>query len=365
MPENTNNDLVANILRGSASALAGYAAGDLLEANSAAGQAFGAESFTMWRHWLTGRVEDLAASVTVARPEMFVAQIQWGRAVLEARGVDPNCFRAGVDCLRKVMLKELPADAGDVANSYFAAALDQFDGQAEEACCRLNPETPAGQLASRYLLAVLEGDRRKARETVLEIDPERMSIPQLYLDVILPAQEEIGRMWLANEITVAEEHFATATTRSVMAQLLAKAPVHDRHGKTVMTAAVAGNRHDIGIQAVCDFLEMDGWKAIQLGADVPIGDLVEAIDCFRADLLALSTTLSSHLPRLRETIAAIRNCDRGEAIKILVGGRAFGGCSETAVCLGADAYAATAQEAVAVAASLFELPHDPSLFSGE
>jgi methanogenic corrinoid protein MtbC1 len=81
--------------------------------------------------------------------------------------------------------------------------------------------------------------------------------------------------------------------------------------------------------------------------------------------LALSTTLASHLPRLQETIDAVRQTDRGEAIKILVGGRAFGGCSDTAVQLGADAYASTAQEAVAVAASLFDLPHDPSLFSGK
>ena len=365
MPEDTKSDLVATMLRNSASALAGYAAGDLLETDTAAGQAFGADPFTMWRHWLTGRVEDLAAAVAVARPDLFVGQVQWGRAVLESRGVAPACFQAGIDCLRQVLMKELPTDVTDVVAPYLAAALSQFDGQAEEACCRLSPETPAGQLASRYLLAVLEGDRRKARETVLEVEPERMSIPQIYLDVILPAQEEIGRMWLANEITVAEEHFATATTRSLMAQLLAKAPVRDAHGKTVMTAAVAGNRHDIGIQAVGDLLEMDGWKAIQLGADVPIGDLVAAIECFRADLLALSTTLSSHLPKLQETIEAVRNCDRCASIKILVGGRAFGGCAETAIRLGADAYAATAQEAVAVAASLFDLPHDPSLFSGE
>ncbi len=363
MPENTNNDLAATILQNSASALAGYAAGDLLETNAASGQAFGVDPFTMWRHWLTGRVEDLAAAVTVARPELFVAQIQWGRAVLETRGVDPACFRAAVRCLQQVVMKELPADAGEVAAPYLAAALDQFDGQAEEACFRLSPETPAGQLASRYLLAVLEGDRRKARETVLAVDSEQLSIPRIYLDVILPAQEEIGRMWLANEISVAEEHFATATTRAVMAQLLAKAPVREANGKTVLTAAVAGNRHDIGLQAVGDFFEMDGWKAIQLGADVPIGDLVDAIEHFQVDLLALSVTLASHFPKLQETIGVVRNREQEEPIKILVGGRAFGGCAETAVCLGADAYAAAPQAAIAVAASLFDLPHDPSLFS--
>jgi hypothetical protein len=34
------------------------------------------------------------------------------------------------------------------------------------------------------------------------------SVRELYLNVLLPAQEEIGRMWLTGEINVAEEHFA-------------------------------------------------------------------------------------------------------------------------------------------------------------
>ena len=78
------------------------------------------------------------------------------------------------------------------------------------------------------LLALLEGDRRRARELVFAANGMELSIPRKYLEVLLPAQSEIGRMWLANEITVAEEHFATATTRSAMAQLLAQAPLRQR-----------------------------------------------------------------------------------------------------------------------------------------
>ena len=144
------------------------------------------------------------------------------------------------------------------------------------------------------------------RQLVLDGSTPGLTIPQIYLEVILPAQEEIGRMWVANEITVAEEHFATATSRTILAQLLARAPIRPSNGKTVMTAAVAGNRHDIGLQVVCDFFEMDGWRAIHLGADVPIGDLVAAVDGFQVDLLALSAAQSRHLEALRETIAAVR-----------------------------------------------------------
>lgn len=362
MAGNSNHELVANLLQTSAGALAGYAAGDLLELRPAAGRAFRTDPFSTWRSWLKGRIEELAAAIGVGRPELFAAQIQWGRIVLEARGIEAEHFRAGIECLREVLAKELPAEARGLTEEYLRPALERFGGAAQEAVSRLSPATAAGRVASRYLLAALEGDGRRARETVLKEGAAELSVPQIYLEVVLPVQEEIGRMWLANEITVAEEHLATSTTRSVLAQLLAMAPMRERNGKTAMTAAVAGNRHDIGLQVVCDFFEMEGWKAIQLGADVPIGDLVEAVDCFAVDLLALSVTQTVHLQTLRETIQTVRALPGRGAIRILAGGLALSSCPEAAEQLGADAYAAGPLEAVKTAATLFHLPHNPEFF---
>ena len=67
-------------------------------------------------------------------------------------------------------------------------------------------------------------------------------------------------------------------------------------GKTVLTAAVAGNRHDLGTQAVADFFEMDGWRIVHLGADVPADALVEVLESVDVDLLALSAALAVQLP---------------------------------------------------------------------
>lgn len=364
MTTNSNNEYAARVLQTSARALAGYAAGELLQSVPTSGEAFGTDPFSLWQNWLTARTEELAAAIAIGRPELFVSQVQWGRTVLESRGVAPPHFRAGIECLQQVLAKELPETVRELANGYVHLALMEFDGDALDACSRLKPETEAGRLASRYVLAVLEGDRRRAQEIVLNDGAGKLSIPQIYLEVILPAQEEIGRMWVANEITVAEEHFATATARVVLAQLLAKAPLRASNGKTVVTAAVAGNRHDIGLQIVSDFFEMDGWRAIQLGADVPVGDLAEAVDCFQVDLLALSATQTVHIQTLRETIQAVRRRRDSDAMKILVGGQALRFCSDTIGQIGADAYAADAIEAMKLADSLLGLPHDPDFFAG-
>jgi methanogenic corrinoid protein MtbC1 len=109
---------------------------------------------------------------------------------------------------------------------------------------------------------------------------------------------------------------------------------------------VAGNRHDIGLCAVADFFEMAGWRTIQLGADVPIGDLVQAVDCFEVDLVALSASLNVQLETVRSTIQAVRSGARGKEVRILAGGLAFAEARHLALEMGADAYAANPDEAV-------------------
>ncbi|MHB8903335.1 MAG: cobalamin B12-binding domain-containing protein [Thermoguttaceae bacterium] len=361
---NSREQLLASLLQNSAGALAGYATGELLEVDPSASGAFGDSSFSIWQNWLKGLVEQMGAAVSVGEPERLAWDLQWGKAVLSARGVSPAHLRAALECLRHVLLAELPGQVHELAEVYLGPTIDDFDASAPPPESRLSADTPGGRLASSYLLAVLEGDRRRARDVVLDGGKLGLTIPQIYLGVILPAQEEIGRMWVADEITVAEEHFATATTRTILAQLLAQAPIRPSIGKSVMTAAVSGNRHDIGIQMVCDFFEMDGWKAIQLGAEVPTGDLVAAIDGFRVDLLALSATQSRHLPVLREAIAAVRQLPIPAVPKILVGGRAFLCGADTARKIGADGLAAGPVEAVRLADSMFGLDHDPKLFAG-
>jgi methanogenic corrinoid protein MtbC1 len=234
-------------------------------------------------------------------------------------------------------------------------ALKSFDDQTTDVSKRLLPNNPYGRIASEYLLAVLEGDRRRASRVVLTSVNGADSVRDIYLQVLMPAQAELGRMWLSGEINVAEEHFASQTTKMVMAQLLPNATFQPPNGKTLLAAAVAGNRHDIGLQAVADFFEMAGWRTIQLGADVPVADLAEAVDCFEVDLVALSASLNVHLEALRLAIHAVRSSRRGDRVKILTGGATVAGWGSWSVDLGADAYASSADEAVRVGGELVGL----------
>ncbi|MCC6127533.1 MAG: cobalamin-dependent protein [Pirellulales bacterium] len=342
LPEST----LAKMLAGGARALAGYALGDptLLDTESTAPSA--RSQFGGWHNVLTARIEDLAVAVAADRPDFFAEQVRWTRAALEVRGIPPAVLRTRLEALRRVLSEEIPLERLPPAMECLDRALADFDGEPAGMTPRLSADTPEQRLAAAYLLAILEGDRRRASGLILAAADEGKSAADLYLHVLQPAEEELGRMWHLGEINVAEEHFATATTRWVMAQLHGRVEPKPANGKTLLAAGVASNQHDLGIQAVADLFEQDGWRVVLLGASVPVEDLVEAVDFYSPDAVALSISLVGQLPTLQNTIAAIRATPQGATTKILVGGRGMMNDPQLVKWLGADVFAANALDAV-------------------
>lgn len=198
-----------------------------------------------------------------------------------------------------------------------------------------------------YLDALRAGDRRHALTVVEDARAAGLGLPALYLDVFQPALREIGRLWQENEITVAEEHLATAITQIAMGHLYADfCMATSRNGWTLLAACAERERHEVGLRMICDLLELEGWDATYLGAAVPQDSLVAIVLRDRPDVLALSVSIAPHLPQLRTLIEAVRSAT-GEAVPyILVGGRPFLDDETLARRVGADAMARDPSAAV-------------------
>jgi MerR family transcriptional regulator, light-induced transcriptional regulator len=353
------NEMSATILLHSARALAGYAASELFESRPELMESLGPDAFSRWHNLLTQCLEELAGALAANRPQLFVEHVRWMKAVLKARGVQAGALKSGLDCLNRVLVAELPTVSATAAAGACQEAVRSLDHEDEVSYSRpLTVESVYGRLAGSYLLALLEGDRSRATRLILNAAEAGHSVADLYLKVLLPAQEEAGRMWQEDEINVAEEHFATATTKMLMSQLRSYVSKRAPNGKTLLASAVAGNHHEIGIHAVAEFFEMDGWRVIQLGSDVPVRDLVEAVGFYQADLLGLSVCLRTQLATLKQTIEAVRRSERVAVVKILVGGRGLVGASDLAAEFGADGYAADPSQAVALGNTLVGLGGD-------
>lgn len=177
-------------------------------------------------------------------------------------------------------------------------------------------------LCERYLAAQLSGNRREALRLLVD-DGLLRGIPlqDIHLKVIQPAQYEIGRLWQENRISVAQEHLATAISQLALSHLYRHLPRDPSNGKVVMLSCVEGELHEVGARVASDFLEMAGFDVRFLGANVPTPHLVRMVREQTPDLLALSVTMTYHLPALRAAVDQVRAAS--PQLRIAVGGLAF------------------------------------------
>ena len=203
--------------------------------------------------------------------------------------------------------------------------------------------------ATRYLEALLAGDRDTAVRVALDEGIAcGLSIPDLYLGVIEPAQRRIGELWQENRITVAHEHMATAISQLVMALAYPHLPRAPSNGKRVLVACVEDELHDFGARMVADFFEMAGFGVRYLGANLPTDSLIGMARADPPDLVVLSVTMAHHLDAVREVMLLLRET-AGDRLHVGLGGQAFVWASDLPARLGADVHGRTVLETIASA----------------
>ncbi len=205
---------------------------------------------------------------------------------------------------------------------------------------------PLPKLAADYLAFLLSGDRQKAYQIIRDAIKEGLTIRDLYIDIFQQVQYEVGRQWLINKISVAEEHFCTAATQSLMLELYPEIISSKSSGAKLIAACVGPELHELGVRMVTDFFEMDGWDTWYLGAGVSDDQLIYAIKEKRPNLVALSATMSYHVPKVAELITTIRNAFPKNTPLIMVGGVPFNAAPDMWRTVGADLWAVNAEQAV-------------------
>lgn len=333
----------AQLMRSSIDGFAGLAASRLLESHPDLADRYGSGSFDLWREQFRAQVDHLATAVADGIPESFARHLTWSKIAFDAREVPAEDLRAAVLTLQGVLEGDLPPAAWEPVAPHLSEALDTLAGVmgGNEA---LDTQEPDGQLASDIVADLLAGEAARARARIATTLQEGRTTESILFGVIVPALHEIGHRWHVGKIGVAEEHFATGVLRQQVGRLIEDAACAQANGKTVLVGAVAGDAHDLALQLVSGMFELDGWRAINLGADVPPSEMALASQHFNADLVVISATMEVQRANCSETVAAIRATSPD--IPILVGGAAFDVASDSWKLSGADSYSADPKQAV-------------------
>ena len=121
-------------------------------------------------------------------------------------------------------------------------------------------------------------------------------------------------------------------------------------GKMIL-GTVAGDFHDIGKNLVGMMIESSGVEVIDLGVDVPIETFIREIEQHPdVTIVGLSALLTTTMPSLRDTVAALKAQPFADRIRIMVGGAPIDQAFADAI--GADAYTPDAASAAKKAKEL-------------
>ena len=116
------------------------------------------------------------------------------------------------------------------------------------------------------------------------------------------------------------------------------------NGTKVVIAVIQGDTHDIGKNLVKIMLEAAGYQVVDLGRDVPIARLVDAVREEKPQILALSTLMSTSMAHMGTLIEELKKAGLRDSVKVIVGGAPLSrGFAEK---IGADGYSENATEAV-------------------
>ncbi|XVU22281.1 cobalamin B12-binding domain-containing protein [Actinoplanes sp. CA-054009] len=215
------------------------------------------------------------------------------------------------------------------------------------------PTTFRSGLADDYLQLVGDSDEYGAVALVTELLDAGVTPQRVMMDLIARTQARVGELWAANEWSVAREHAATAISERALAAVAARTTVRPSRG-SITIACVDGEWHALPVRLLAEMLRLDGWRVDFLGANVPGQHLVTHLHQTGPDAVALSCMIATRLPRAHTAITACR----AAGVPVIAGGRGFGPGGRYAQHLGADAWAAGAEEAVQRLARNWP-PHSP------
>ena len=199
--------------------------------------------------------------------------------------------------------------------------------------------------------AVIAGDV-KGCNLLTEVAIQAGHSPQKILnEALVPAMEVVGEKFRCNEVYVPEVLVAARAMKKSLAMLK---PLLTQTGvkpvAVVVMGTVKGDLHDIGKNLVCMMLEGAGFEVVDLGADVAPEKFVQAVKDHKAQILGVSTLLTTTMLGMKDVLAALERADLRMKVKVMIGGAPV--TQSFADEVGADGYGENAAVAVDVAKEL-------------
>lgn len=226
---------------------------------------------------------------------------------------------ADIAVLKRVKeLTEQGVSIGEAARHGPALRRELSKAQAEK------PAEPApdGERLTRWREEILSAARAFDQSRVDQVLDEALAVlpPRWVFErLVAPALIEVGDLWRAGELSVAQEHLVSQAARSRLVAAMVSRP--RRGAKHVVCACFPDEEHDVGLLGAALRFSEAGLKVTYLGARTPGQQLAHAVAASKAQLVALSALVDPGPRAFRSTLARVMK-QLPAGVQVVVGGAA-------------------------------------------
>ena len=207
---------------------------------------------------------------------------------------------------------------------------------------------------SQFAQLMVDIERGHREAVVAEVEASLAagtSAHEILQSGLMAAMDIVGAKMENEELFIPEVLRAAKTMEAGLAVLQPYLAAGDLDlSGTIVIGTVKGDLHDIGKNLVALLMASAGFSVVDLGINVEPATFVAKVEEHQADFLGLSALLTTTMPMMRETVAALEATGNREKVRVLIGGAPV--TQEYADQIGADGYAPDAGAAIKVAKEL-------------
>jgi 5-methyltetrahydrofolate--homocysteine methyltransferase len=193
--------------------------------------------------------------------------------------------------------------------------------------------------------AIIDGDAAVATAMTSALLAGGASAREILDEALLPGMDVVGQRMRDGECFIPEVLLSARVMQACLDLLRPHMAAGESAGMgTVVLGTVEGDLHDIGKNLVGMLLQGAGFTVVNLGTGVSSAAFVAAVREQGAAIVGMSALLTTTLPHMAETIAALKHEGLREQVKVMVGGAPV--TAAFAEEIGADGYGANAGMAV-------------------
>ncbi len=182
------------------------------------------------------------------------------------------------------------------------------------------------KIFKKIVEAIEDGEIEEVVELVEEALEDEEDPADIMNKGLVEGMNVVGELFKEGELFVPEVLMSANAMDAGMELIKPYLKAEDvKHSGKIVFCTVEGDLHDIGKKLCVMMLEGAGYEVVDLGVDIGVSQIVDAVKEHEPDLVAMSAMLTTTMITMDQTVDALTENGLIDRVKVMVGGAPLSG----------------------------------------